>query len=168
MKLASFDLILTTLNKAGVRYLIAGGLAVNAHGYLRFTNDVDIVIALDSGNIAETFKALAALGYKPTVPITAAQFADATLRQSWIDEKGMKVLNFYSDLHRETTIDVFVYAPFEFETEYAAALKGELLPNVETRFVSISTLIRMKESANRPRDLDDIQHLRWILEERKL
>jgi len=27
------------------------------------------------------------------------------------------------------------------------------------------TLIRMKEAAGRPRDLDDIQHLRWIAED---
>ncbi len=34
MKLASFEAIVRSLNAAGVRYLIAGGLAVNAHGYL--------------------------------------------------------------------------------------------------------------------------------------
>ena len=34
-------------------------------------------------------------------------------------------------------------------------------------FVSLLTLIAMKVEANRPRDLDDIQHMRWILEDRK-
>ena len=43
---------------------------------------------------------------------------------------------------------------------------GELLAGLRVRFVSIPTLIDMKERANRPRDLDDIQHLRWILEDR--
>jgi hypothetical protein len=33
------------------------------------------------------------------------------------------------------------------------------------RFVSIPALIAMKEVAGRPRDVDDIQHLRWIMEE---
>jgi len=166
MKLASFEAIVRTLNHAGVRYLVAGGLAVNAHGYLRFTQDVDLVIALDAGNIVRSFKALATLGYKPIVPITAEQFSNASLRQGWIDNKGMQVLNFVSDLHRETTIDIFVYAPFEFDAEYTISLQGELLPALQTRFVSLPTLIRMKETANRPRDLDDIQHLRWILEDR--
>ena len=46
MKLASFEAITRSLNTAGVRYLIAGGLAVNAHGYLRFTKDADLVIVL--------------------------------------------------------------------------------------------------------------------------
>lgn len=162
MKLASFEMIVRALNTAPVRYLIAGGLAVNAHGYVRFTKDVDIVIALNSSNIMEAFKALATLGFKPTVPVTAAQFADTATRQRWIDEKNMKVLNFYSDQHRDTTVDVFVYEPFEFETEYSSALQGELLPDLKTRFVSIPALIRMKEVANRARDLDDIEHLRLI------
>jgi len=167
MKLASFETIVRTLNDAGVRYLVAGGLAVNAHGYLRFTHDVDLVVALNAENIINSFKALATLGYRPIVPITAAQFSDSSLRQNWIDTKGMQVLNFVSDLHRETTIDIFVYAPFEFDAEYAASLQGELLPALQARFVSLPTLIRMKEVANRPRDHDDIQHLRWILDDKQ-
>jgi hypothetical protein len=31
----------------------------------------------------------------------------------------------------------------------------------------LATPIAMNEQANRPRDLDDTQHLRWIQEERK-
>lgn len=165
MKLTSLEAIFRALNDAEVRYLVAGGLAVNAHGYLRYTKDVDLVVALKSDNIIEAFRALGALGYKPLVPITAEQFANSNLRQQWIDEKGMKVLNFFSDQHRETTLDMFVYEPFDFDTEYSAAMQGELNPGLYARFVSIPALIRMKEEANRPRDVDDIQHLRWILED---
>lgn len=166
MRLASLEAIVRALNGASVRYLVAGGLAVNAHGYLRLTHDIDLVIALDSGNILKAFEALRSIDYRPLVPITAEQFADPNMRQKWIDEKGMQVLNFFSDGHRETMLDVFVYEPFEFDVEYSSAMLGELLPRLSARFVSLPTLIRMKERANRPRDLDDIQHLRWILEDR--
>jgi hypothetical protein len=67
--------------------------------------------------------------------------------------------------HRETPLDIFVYEPFDFDAEFAASLREELLPGLEVRFVSIPTLIKMKETANRPKDIDDIQHLRWILED---
>jgi hypothetical protein len=167
VKLASLEAIAEALNSGNVRYLIAGGLAVNAHGYIRATQDVDLVIALDAGNIVRAFETLATLGYRPLVPITAGQFADAELRGRWIREKGMKVLNFFSDRHRETNVDVFVSEPFEFEREFADALRGDLAPGVGVRFVSLPTLIAMKERAGRPRDLDDIQHLRWILEDGK-
>jgi len=65
------------------------------------------------------------------------------------------------------TVDVFVTEPFDFDSEYAAAMQGELAPGLTVRFVSISTLIAMKRLANRPRDLDDIEHLRMIMEEKR-
>lgn len=46
-------------------------------------------------------------------------------------------------------------------------MQGELAPGLTVRFVSLGTLIAMKQEAKRPRDLDDIEHLRWILEDRK-
>lgn len=167
MKLASFEALVATLENAGVRYLVAGGLAVNAYGYLRFTHDVDLVIQLNPGNIIPAFRALASLGYQPRVPVTAEQFADESQRRQWIAEKGMTVLNFHSDRHRETPLDVFVTEPFDFDGEYEAAPKQEIAQGLFVRFVSIPTLIAMKEVANRPIDADDIHHLRWIMEEKK-
>jgi hypothetical protein len=167
MKLASFEALVAALEEAGVRYLVAGGLAVNAHGYLRFTHDVDLVIQLRPDNVVLAFRALAALGYRPRVPVTAEHFADESQRRQWISEKGMQVLNFHSDQHRETPLDVFVTEPFDFDGEYEASPKQELAPGLFVRFVSIPTLIAMKEVANRPHDADDIQHLRWIMEEGK-
>jgi hypothetical protein len=79
----------------------------------------------------------------------------------------MKVLNFFSDRHRETSVAVFVAVPFDFDREYSVAMLGELAPGLVVRFVSLPTLIAMKQEANRPRDLDDIEHLRWIMDEKK-
>ncbi|HET9776056.1 MAG TPA: hypothetical protein VFP77_05785 [Gemmatimonadaceae bacterium] len=164
MKLAAFESVAQALETARVRYLVAGGLAVNAHGYVRLTMDIDLVIALDADNIRRAFQALAGIGYRPTVPIDAEAFTQPELRNRWQEEKGMQVLNFHSDAFPGTSVDVFVYEPFDFAQEYDAALRGELLPSLDVRFVSISTLIRMKQAAGRPRDLDDIQHLQWLQE----
>ncbi|MGH7935864.1 MAG: nucleotidyl transferase AbiEii/AbiGii toxin family protein [Chthoniobacterales bacterium] len=164
-------MILRALNDASVRALVVDGLAVNAHGYLRFTKDADLAIELVPENIQRAFRALATLGYQPRVPITAAQFADPILRESWVREKGMKVLQFYSDAHRETPIDVFVIEPFNFEKEYPRAMSGavELQDQspVVARYVAIPALIAMKQAVGRPQDLDDVQHLRWIQEEKE-
>jgi len=160
VKLTSFEALAAALESTGVRYLVAGGLAVGAHGYLRFTKDVDIVIQLIPDNIERTFSALASLGYKPIVPITMKQFSNAELRASWIRDKGMQVLQFWSDAHRETSVDVFVTEPFSFEEEYARALVKPLHDRLAIRFVSLPTLIRMKEEAGRPQDRTDIEQLR--------
>lgn len=165
MKLASFEALVAALENAGVRYLVAGGLAVNAHGYLRFTKDVDLVIQLVPDTIDAAFRALSTLEYRPVVPISAAQFADARLRESWIQEKGMRVLQFWSDRHRETPVDVFVTEPFVFDDEYRNALVKPLYEQTPVRFVSIPTLIRMKEAADRPQDRIDIEHLRMRLDD---
>jgi hypothetical protein len=151
MKLASFEALATALEVAGVRYLVAGGLTVGAHGYLRFTKEVDIVIQLIPDNIERTFTALASLGYKPIVPITKQQFSNSELRQSWIRDKGIQVLQFWTDAHRETSVDVFVTEPFAFDEEYSQALVTPLHDKL---------LIRMKEAADRPQDRADIERLR--------
>ncbi len=165
MKLTSFEAIVRALNQADVRYLVAGGLAVGAHGYIRFTKDADVVIQLFPENIQRAFAALGSLGYRPLVPIAAEQFADAALRESWIRDKGMQVLQFWSDAHRDTPVDVFVTEPFQFDEEYGRALVKPLYGTIPVRFVTIPTLIRMKESADRPQDRIDIEHLRMRLED---
>jgi len=166
VKLTTFDLLVRALDKSAVRYLVAGGLAVNAHGYLRFTRDVDVVLQLAPANITAAFAALEEIGYRPAVPVSAADFGDARKRAEWVREKGMTVLNFWSDLHRDTPIDVFVTEPFDFDAEYARALVKPLGP-VSVRFVSIPCLIRMKEAAGRPQDKIDIDYLRKLADESK-
>jgi len=167
MRLASFEMIANALESAGVRYLIAGGLAVNAHGVLRFTKDLDVVIQLVADNISRTFSALESLGYRPSVPVTAKQFSDAGQRQRWLNEKGMQVLQFWSDEHRETPIDIFVDEPFAFEEEYERAFLKPLHGTVAVRFVSLRTLIEMKRKVGRPEDLNDVEQLGKLTEGRR-
>lgn len=162
MKLATLEMIFTALNAARVRYLVAGGMAVNAHGYLRYTKDIDLVIQLTPDNIDRAFAALNTLGYRPNIPVTAKQFADTTQRESWILHKGMKVLQLWSDQHKETPIDIFVTEPFPFDEEYQRALIKPLYATIEVRFVSIPTLIQMKQIANREQDKIDIEHLQIL------
>lgn len=165
MRLTSFEAIAVALQEAGVRYLVAGGLAVNAHGYLRFTKDVDLVIQLDKDNLQRALAALSDLGYQPAVPVTFNQFADANQRATWMREKGMQVLQLWSESHPETSIDIFVFEPFDFDDEYERALVKPLRDDLPIRFVSIPTLIRMKEAAGRAQDRADIEQLRMRLDD---
>ena len=160
MRLLSFEAIADALEKADVRYLVAGGLAVNAHGYLRFTKDVDLVIQLEAENLRRGLSALSVLGYRPAIPVSLDQFADARQRESWVRDKGMQVFQLWSEMHPETSVDIFVTEPFDFDSEYAQAVVKPLRDNLPVRFVSIPTLIRMKQLANRPQDQIDIEHLR--------
>lgn len=159
MKLASVEQLVRTLNAAGVPFLVVGGLAVNAHGYGRQTADVDLVIRLDPTTIENAFRALDSIGYRPRVPVTAADLSDTVRRTRLTAEKGMTVIGFHSDTHRETPVDVFANEPFDFETEYARALVEDVAPGVPVRIVQLDTLLRLKQSAGRPQDLADIAEL---------
>jgi hypothetical protein len=163
MKLTSFEAIVRALNAADVRYLVAGGLAVNAHGYARFTNDVDLVIRLTETDILAAFKALEKIGYRPVVPVTAKEFAEPANRRRLVKVKKMTVLQMWSDKHRETPVDIFATEPFDFDVEYKTALVEPLSPKLPVRFVSIETLIKLKTKAGRMEDEIDIKNLKEIL-----
>jgi len=160
MEVRSIEAIVRTLNDANVQYLIVGGLAVNAHGYERLTRDVDLVIGLEPDNIIKGLRALQGLGYQMSIPVSPEEFADAGQREIWRREKNMIVLKLWNDAHRRTPIDVFVYEPFDFAGEFAAA---QLLPvggDLKAPIVSIAALVAMKQAAGRDKDLQDIQALR--------
>lgn len=150
------------LEKHRVRYLFAGGMAVLAHGYLRTTIDIDIVVGLSSDNIRVAFKALESIGYRPRQPITADQFADEELRESWRREKHMLVLQFWAD--EKPGVDVFVYEPFDFEAELERALVDKVDDATYARFVTVKTLLEMKRDAGRDKDLIDIEALNRLYE----
>ena len=160
MRAASGRAVLQALVDADVRFLIVGGLAVNVHGYMRFTLGIDLVVQLASDNIARAFAALALVGYVPTVPVAAEQFGDAAIREGWVREKNMRVLRFHSDEHFDTPVDVFASEPFSFDEEYDRAVIRELAGIGGVRVVSLSTLMRMKEVAGGPQDRADIDNLR--------
>ena len=100
--------------------MVVGGLAVNAHGYVRNTKDVDILMQFDAGNLQQGLRVLMALGYQPKVPVLIRRFCRRfQSRESWIKEKHMLVFGLRSDIHRETDVDIFVDDPLGFAEAYA-------------------------------------------------
>jgi predicted nucleotidyltransferase len=164
MKISSLRAILHALNNNNIRYIIVGGVAVNIHGYQRMTQDLDLVIQLMPDNIIKALSTLEELGYKPGIPVTKQQFANPEIRTQWIETKHMEVLALISDQHPETTLDIFVTEPFNFDDEYEISDTVQLDQDLKVHIVSIQTLIDMKNHAGRDRDKDDIKHLTWILD----
>ena len=162
MKLASVEVLFSALNEAEVRYLVVGGLAVVAHGYVRYTADIDLVVEMSPQNLTKALGVLQDLGYRPQVPVAIMDFADAKTRESWIQEKGMLAFQLVSDRHRKTPVDVFVKEPFDFADEYEQAPRKEIAAGLIAPVASIDTLIRMKEAAGRDRDVIDLSQLRRI------
>lgn len=73
--------------------------------------------------------------------------------------KEMRVLRLWSDRYRLSSIDIFVYEPFDFALEYARAQRLELRKGLPVPIVSLEALITMKREAGRAQDLADIDAL---------
>jgi hypothetical protein len=159
MEVRSFEAIVRALDAARVDYLVVGGLAVIAHGYERLTKDVDLVIGLERENIVRGLRALMTIGYRLAIPVTPEEFADPARREAWRRDKNMVVLKLWSDEHRRTPIDVFVFEPFNFERELATATWRDFGGPARAPILALETLLTMKRAAGRPQDLADVAAL---------
>jgi hypothetical protein len=155
----SVETILAALNEARVRYLVVGGLAVVAHGHVRFTADLDLVLDPDRASLHRAIEALTILGYRSRAPVPFSDFEKPEKRSEWIREKGLTVFSLFSATHPTTEVDLFVEPPFDFERTYAQAVRLDVGQDVSATFVSRETLLEMKRRAGRPQDLADIAGL---------
>jgi hypothetical protein len=129
---------------------------------MRATADLDLVIWLDPENVLKAFRALDEAGYRPQQPVQAEQFGDATTREKWRQEKQMVVLKMWSDEDPLTPLDIFVYEPFDFKTEYSRAKIEQMSDCGDVPIVSLGTLLTMKSEAGRQKDLLDIEQLKKL------
>jgi hypothetical protein len=159
MRVSSLETIFRALNEARAEYLVVGGVAVLAHGHVRYTHDLDLVLNLSSPLLSDTLNALKRLGFRPRIPVDALDFANAENRARWREEKGMMVFNLFSEQIPDVTIDIFPSEPFDFATEYAQAKMYPMTSGLLVPIVSLSQLITMKREAARPQDLIDIDKL---------
>jgi hypothetical protein len=157
----AIERVLTALNAANIRYLIVGGVAVVLHGHLRTTADLDLVVQLQAQNIREAIAALVALGYRPRAPVDPFDFADRSIREQWISEKGLAVFSLWSPNEPTLEVDLFVEEPFDFDQAYARAIHAPL-DKTTASVASLEDLIATKRRSGRPEDLADITALEAI------
>lgn len=154
------------LNDAEVKYVVVGGVATVLHGYARLTMDIDLIVDLVPDEAARAVRALESLGFKPRVPVPAAQFADAAKRQEWIEQKGMTVLSFFNPSNPMLTVDLFVHHPIPFTGLHKRA-ERMVIEGVPVYICSLDDLIALKRLSGRPLDLQDIEKLQAIREKRQ-
>ena len=146
--------VFRALNSHGVDYLIIGGVAVQAYGHVRTTQDVDVIVAPDTRNLERLAAALEQLrarlkgvdahllGIDPTDPThlrDGANFGLATRAGGldvWTDAAELKGARSWVQMR---------------ERAVTAEVDGQSL-----RFVHRDDLIRMKLAAGREQDLQDV------------
>jgi hypothetical protein len=141
MERRSIEAIVQALNEAQVRYLIVDGLAVAAHGHLRLTADVDLVLDPEPESLKRAIKALAGLGYKPRAPVPFEDFTRSDQRKARARDKGMVVFSVLSPVHLATEVDLFLDPPFDFEVVYSRSAPMEVSPGRTGTFIGLSDLL---------------------------
>jgi len=157
-----FKNLFASLNRASLKYMVAGGIAVNLYGIERATADVDIVLELGEGNLSKFVGVVKKLGLKPKIPVRLEDFIDAEKRKYWRTEKGMMVFSLYDPKNPFFLIDIFTEIPFDFDEVYKQRKKIKF-GNIFIPVVPIRELIAMKEKSNRPQDRADVYYLKRIM-----
>lgn len=149
------------LERRCIRYLVAGGFAVNFHQVQRATVDLDLILDLEQSNALAFVQMMSDLGYRPKIPVQAEDFADASLREKWIEEKGMMVFSFMHAQNLLETIDVFVREPRPFGELWDRRFEVRAF-DLTIRVLGREDLITLKREAGREKDNFDIRELERI------
>jgi len=151
--------ILRALARHGVSYVVVGGVAVQAHGGQRMTQDLDLVVSPDRENFDRLAAALAEIdarilgpdGQRSAAPPVAGLLASGDLWRLDSDHGAVDVVLLPAalgsfDALRERAHDVEL---------------GDLVVAVAAR----SDLIAMKQASGRPQDLEDVELLQSLDDE---
>jgi hypothetical protein len=158
MKIAE---LLQSLSGESVQYVLVGGLAVQLHGYMRSTFDIDLVLAMNDGNLTRFIAVAKRYGLVPSIPVPIDTLRDANQIEQWHREKGMLAFALREPQIGGSVVDILVRPNVPFEQLMANAVAGELFAQ-KIWIASIDDLITMKRIANRAKDQLDIAALEKI------
>jgi predicted nucleotidyltransferase len=147
------DEILKVLADHAVEFVVIGGIAVQAHGYLRGTHDLDIVVRSTIVNLSRLAEALAELEAELRVAgklklTDPHQLGRAPLIPILTKAGPLDILN----------LEHLSGGPRSYDALRDAAVEVEL-EGFEVAIAGLSDLIRMKRAAGRDQDLMDIEAL---------
>jgi predicted nucleotidyltransferase len=156
-----YDDVFRELAARRVRYLIVGGIAVNLHGYARLTMDMDLMLDLSGPNMEQAVLAFELLGYKPRAPVKAAELVSKEKRREWIAQKRAVMFTFIHPGAPFKMIDIFLDNPVDFDKAFERRTRLDI-GGVAVDVASVEDLINMKTVSGRPRDIEDVEHLRKL------
>jgi hypothetical protein len=148
--------VFDVLSRHGVPYVVVGGHAVNFHGFIRATEDTDVLWIRSPAAEASLLRALEemsaeyigneidpATGIERTHPVTA----------SFIRSERLMMLCTTAGF-----LDLFDYVP-GYPTAAVATVWETAVQLDGIRFASLDWLRKLKRAAGRPKDLLDLENL---------
>jgi predicted nucleotidyltransferase len=144
--------LLERLVEAEVRFILVGGLAVNAWGYMRSTQDVDVVPDRDPENLAKLDELLRELGGRVDV---GGRLLDSNAISTFLRTGDRTFVR--TDLGQVDVLQGLPQVPRYEELEKEA--KEIDVDGLPVRVCSLGHLLAMKRASDRARDHEDIEEL---------
>ena len=148
--------VFDVLTRYGLPFVVIGGHAVNYHGYIRATEDHDVVLLRNPDSELALLQACQEMnaawisdeidpstGIERLVPVTLDYIQREHLMMLWTDRGYLDVFDYIPGFPGEPLDEIFG--------------TSEKLDGI--RFVSLEWLRRMKTKSGRARDLDDLANL---------
>lgn len=154
------DELLLALKRARVEFVVIGGVAVAVHGFVRATQDLDIVPAPNAGNLQRLAHLLEEIDARHIghEELERGEFPyDATDPAALADGANLRLET------RLGPVDIMQWvAGLESESAYdelSAAIVPVTFRGTRIDVCSLEHLLAMKRAAARPRDLEDVRRL---------
>lgn len=140
--------LLRELHTHEVEYVLVGGVALNLHGFVRVTSDVDLFVRPEAGNIERLRSALRAMWNDPEISlITVEDLAGDFPAVRYVPPQADVPMDILARLG-----EMFTYDDIEWELrEYEG---------IPVRIATPRMLYRMKRDTIRLQDKADAQMLR--------
>ena len=99
------------------------------------------------------------LGFQPRLPVDPLMLVDEETRTDWIENRNMTVFSFLHSSNPLEIVDVLVKELPPFSELWADRLEIEAFGDT-LKVLGKAHLIQLKQKANRPQDLQDVERLK--------
>jgi len=140
-----YEKLLENLARAEVNFILVGGVAVALNGFVRTTEDVDILIERSPENVARLLDALSGFGEGHARDLTAGDFDEA--------EGAIRIIE-------DFPLDVFTVMRGKRYADLIHSIRQTRINDVEVNYLNADALISLKENSKRDKDRIDVSALR--------
>jgi hypothetical protein len=144
----TFESLLVKLSRASVDYLVAGGVAVCLNGFVRTTQDLDLLVEASPANLRRLLACLAGFGEGFARELSPDDFP--------IEEGAVRVVE-------DFTVDLFTLMRSRTFSDFAATARRLEIEGVTVRYLDPMALIELKSASDREKDHLDVAALRRII-----
>jgi predicted nucleotidyltransferase len=146
-----YEKLLAKLVRADVNFIIVGGVAVALNGFVRTTEDVDILIESSAENVARLLDELGNFGEGHARELSPADFSES--------EGAIRIIE-------DFPLDVFTIVRGKRYADLVRSTKSTRIDDVDVRYLDAEMLIALKKDSQRDQDRIDVSALRSLQNKR--